>query len=165
MDSLVSSLEALGATHVILDEDLRKPATSKLLESLGSPPRLALNCVGGKNATNMARLLGKYGSMVTYGGMSKEPITIPTSLFIFNFLSCKGFWMTKWNQENSMHDRTLMLEELLDMMRKKKFEDPICDVIKLRVDDSDEVWETTVREASQRTVEGFTKKQVLVFES
>ena len=64
-----------------------------------------------------------------------------------------------------MHDRTLMLEELLDMMRKKKFEDPICDVIKLRVDDSDEVWETTVREASQRTVEGFTKKQVLVFES
>lgn len=32
--------------------------------------------------------------MVTYGGMSMKPVTIPTSLFIFKDLRSRGFWLS-----------------------------------------------------------------------
>jgi trans-2-enoyl-CoA reductase len=46
-------------------------------------PKLGLNCVGGKSASELIRKLGQKGVMVTYGGMSREPVTVPTSLLIF----------------------------------------------------------------------------------
>ena len=40
-------------------------------------PKLALNCIGGKSALNLTRSLAPGGVLVTYGAMSKEPLTIP----------------------------------------------------------------------------------------
>ncbi len=39
------------------------------------------------------------GCMVTYGGMSRRPVTVPTAPFIFRDLTLRGFWMTRWTQE------------------------------------------------------------------
>ena len=63
-------------------------------------PRLALNCVGGKSATELARSLAPGGTMVTYGAMARMPIQLPTSLFIFkdivrggaSCVACRAFW-------------------------------------------------------------------------
>lgn len=49
-------------------------------------PKLALNCVGGNSATNLLRTLLHKGVMVTYGGMSREPVQVPTSAFIFKVI-------------------------------------------------------------------------------
>lgn len=38
--------------------------------------------------------LGEGGTMVTYGGMSMQPVTIPTSLLIFKDLRFRGFWLS-----------------------------------------------------------------------
>lgn len=46
-------------------------------------PLLGLNCVGGQNALDLLRQIGHGGTMVTYGGMSREPVTVPTSALIF----------------------------------------------------------------------------------
>jgi len=51
-------LHKLGATLVIKEEDLRANSTRELVKNLGSPVRLALNCVGGKSASGITRLLG-----------------------------------------------------------------------------------------------------------
>lgn len=49
--SLETYLRGLGATFVVTEEDLRRAS--------GLPvPSLGLNCVGGKSATNIARILG-----------------------------------------------------------------------------------------------------------
>jgi NADPH:quinone reductase-like Zn-dependent oxidoreductase len=53
-------------------------------------PRLALNCVGGKSATELARHLGHGGTMVSYGAMGRAPISLPTSLFIFKDIVRRG---------------------------------------------------------------------------
>lgn len=45
--------------------------------------KLGLNCVGGKHTTLMAGHLGKDAALVSYGAMSKSPLSLPTSLFIF----------------------------------------------------------------------------------
>jgi trans-2-enoyl-CoA reductase len=34
--------------------------------------------------------------MVTYGGMSKQPLVVPTGAFIFKDITLKGFWLTRW---------------------------------------------------------------------
>jgi trans-2-enoyl-CoA reductase len=56
--------------------------------------------VGGKNATELVRYLREKGTMVTYGGMSRQPVIIPTGALIFNEVKILGYWNTQWNFEN-----------------------------------------------------------------
>lgn len=58
--------------------------------------------------------------MVTYGGMSKKPVTIPTSLFIFKNIQLRGFWLSKWVETHSPAERQKMLDDLFDMIRNQK---------------------------------------------
>ena len=79
-----SHLKNLGATEVLTEEELRK---TDLFKSKKLPqPKLALNCVGGQSALEILRQLGHGGIMVTYGGMSREPVTVPTSSLIFKVI-------------------------------------------------------------------------------
>jgi len=57
-EEVAGELHKLGATLVIKEEDLRSNSTRELVKNLGSPVRLALNCVGGKSASGITRLLG-----------------------------------------------------------------------------------------------------------
>jgi NADPH:quinone reductase-like Zn-dependent oxidoreductase len=53
---LKSHLEQLGADLVFTEAEIRRPETAKAIASLGKV-KLAFNGVGGKSATNLARLL------------------------------------------------------------------------------------------------------------
>jgi trans-2-enoyl-CoA reductase len=68
------------------------------------------------------------GTMVTYGGMSKKPLTIPTGSLIFKDQIFKGFWMTRWTQENSREKREEMLTELCNWAKAGLFK---VDVVKV----------------------------------
>lgn len=57
-DEVSQDLKNIGADIVITEEDARRPDVAKQVKELGPPSQLALNCVGGKSATNIARLLG-----------------------------------------------------------------------------------------------------------
>uniref|UniRef100_A0A8C6ZHP8 Enoyl-[acyl-carrier-protein] reductase, mitochondrial n=1 Tax=Nothoprocta perdicaria TaxID=30464 RepID=A0A8C6ZHP8_NOTPE len=98
LPKLVERLVSLGADHVITEEMLRKPDMKDIFKSIPKP-RLALNCVGGKSATEMLRHLQPRGTMVTYGGMAKQPVTVPVSAFIFKDVKLRGFWMTQWKKD------------------------------------------------------------------
>ena len=69
-------------------------------------PKLGLNCVGGASSAAVAKSLAPGATLVTYGGMSMKPLSIPTSLLIFKDLTCKGFWLSgtkpiRLNDENN----------------------------------------------------------------
>lgn len=91
-----------------------------------------MNCVGGKSSLNLIRSLRNDGVMVTYGGMSREAITVPTSSFIFKNISLRGFWMTHWHKDNRnttvMED---MYQELFDLMRQGKLKAPRHKIVPL----------------------------------
>lgn len=53
--------------------------------------------------------------MVTYGGMSKEPVIVPTSSLIFSDVHVRGFWMTRWYGKNTKEARLAMIEALAGM--------------------------------------------------
>lgn len=100
LDELKKSLKALGADYVVTEDELRSTVMKDVL-AVVPPPRLALNCVGGKNATDMLRHLATGSTMVTYGGMSKQPVTVPTAALIFKDLKIVGFWRTQWAKQSA----------------------------------------------------------------
>ncbi|CAI4257307.1 BCN_G0002470.mRNA.1.CDS.1 [Saccharomyces cerevisiae] len=93
-----------GATKVISewqnnDKTFAKEVLAKILGE-NARVRLALNSVGGKSSASIARKLENNALMLTYGGMSKQPVTLPTSLHIFKGLTSKGYWVTEKNKKN-----------------------------------------------------------------
>jgi len=116
---LVERMKNYGADIVVADDYIRTREFRDLIADLPKP-KLALNCVGGETATEMSRLLGEGGVLVTYGGMSLKPVTIPTSSFIFNDVTLKGFWMSRWYAQHSAADKKDLFEKLAVLAEKKK---------------------------------------------
>jgi trans-2-enoyl-CoA reductase len=87
---VVSELKEMGAALVTTKDEVR----AALLGADLPAPRLALDCVGGSEATAIAKCLAPGGTMVVYGSMSQKPLELPSSLFIFKDMSVKGFWLT-----------------------------------------------------------------------
>ncbi|CAI5758405.1 unnamed protein product [Candida verbasci] len=102
LQETIDKLENLGATHVITeDQNESKEFGSTIKNWKGTGKiKLALNCVGGKSSTGIARKLDPNGLMLTYGGMSMKPVTIPTSLHIFKNFTSTGFWVTELLKNN-----------------------------------------------------------------
>lgn len=93
---LIPDLEAEGGDVVLVEgEDLR----ARIKDGTGGASiALALNCVGGESALNLANALAPGGTIVTYGAMSRQPLRIPNGLLIFQDLRWRGFWITQWYQ-------------------------------------------------------------------
>jgi trans-2-enoyl-CoA reductase len=51
--------------------------------------------------------------MVTYGGMSRQPVTVTTAMLVFNDIKVFGFWLVRWLQENSARAQDEVLNELI----------------------------------------------------
>lgn len=121
IDELKQELHDLGADHVLTEEQIADKSIKTVIKDWtnGSLPKLALNCVGGRSSTNISRQLGNNGVLVTYGGMSKQPVALPTSLYIFKDVTSKGFWVTRWKNENPAEYRKL-ITHLCGMFRSQE---------------------------------------------
>uniref|UniRef100_A0ACB8FRP5 Uncharacterized protein n=1 Tax=Sphaerodactylus townsendi TaxID=933632 RepID=A0ACB8FRP5_9SAUR len=134
LQELVDRLKSLGADHVITEEALRKPEAKDLFQKIPKP-LLALNGVGGKSAAECCSpsFLRHKGTMVTYGGMSKQPVTIPVSALIFKDVKLRGFWMTQWKRDNAQNKEELdrMIADLCTLIRKGQLSAPACQEVPL----------------------------------
>ncbi|PVI07373.1 NAD(P)-binding protein [Periconia macrospinosa] len=162
-EKLKQSLKDIGADVVITDAELQsqgiKDMSKEWTNGGREPIRLALNCVNGKAATAMAKLLASSAHFVTYGAMSKQPLTIPASMLIFKDVHFHGFWVSKWAEKNP-EDKKAAVAEVLEMTRKGEFKDMPVDEIKWE-------WETKGEELISKvkdTLEGYREgKGVFVF--
>lgn len=161
-EALRRELLGLGATAVVTESEfLDRGFASRLREewTRGAGPMLGLNCVGGRSATQMARVLGEGGTMVTYGAMSKQPVTLPTGLLIFKDVRFRGFWLSRWADRDREAKRKT-IEEILALIRAGKFRDAPMDEVRWDWDTDEE----TLKAAVQGTLQGFRKgKGVFVF--
>ena len=130
IEDLRTKLHRLGADMVVTENEIRDAKVAAQIARLG-PARLALNGVGGKSATNIARLLVDNGVIVTYGGMSREPVIIPTSLYIFKNLQSRGFWLNKWKILNPVSAQIEMISEIFALAKNGGFVEPFHKTINL----------------------------------
>uniref|UniRef100_UPI00398E8267 enoyl-[acyl-carrier-protein] reductase, mitochondrial isoform X3 n=1 Tax=Pristiophorus japonicus TaxID=55135 RepID=UPI00398E8267 len=126
LQQLTNSLKSMGADYVITEEALRKPEMKELFKQKVPRPRLALNGVGGKSATEILRHLEKGGTIVTYGGMAKQPVTVPVSALIFKDVKIRGFWVTQWKRSHRHDLLQEMISQLCDFIQAGKLRAPIC---------------------------------------
>lgn len=128
---LKNFLKGLGAEEILTEEEME---TTKLFkDGVYKKPKLALDCVGGKSSLNISKQLANDGVMVTYGGMSREPVIAPIASLIFKNISYKGFSIGRWTSNNAFSDeRKTMNQELLDLMERGKLVAPPHELVGLR---------------------------------
>ncbi|KAJ1335950.1 trans-2-enoyl-CoA reductase [Microdochium nivale] len=160
---LKDELAALGATHVITEEEFLgrefRDMVAQWTRGSREGIKLGMNCVGGKSAQTIAKTLGPGGAVVTYGGMSRQPVALPTGLLIFKNIRFLGFWLSRWaDQDVQAKERTV--NEILDLIREGKFKDGPT----VEVPWNWETEENVLRDAVQGTLEGFRAgKGIFVF--
>ena len=162
-EKLRRELEELGATKVVSEEEeaQAKDFPAKVKEwTGGGGPKLALNCVGGRSALSLAKTLAPGGSLVTYGAMAKQPLSVPAGMLIFKNLRFEGFWVSRWADRNP-EEKKAVVQEVLDMCRKGEFKSGPVVEVPWRNDTGKE----DLVGAVQGTLEGFRGgKGVFVFD-
>ncbi|KAF5954130.1 hypothetical protein HYC85_006986 [Camellia sinensis] len=118
-DQVKEKLKKLGADEVYTESQLEVKNVKALLANIPEPA-LGFNCVGGNAASLVLKFLRQGGTMVTYGGMSKKPITVSTSSFIFKDLSLRGFWLQKWMTSDKAKECRKLIDYLLSLVREGK---------------------------------------------
>jgi trans-2-enoyl-CoA reductase len=163
-EALKKDLLDLGGTAVITEAELLSKEFKNIVNSLTNngkqPIRLALNCVGGKNASAIAKALAPDSHMVTYGAMSKQPVALPSGLLIFKNLVFDGFWVTKWGDKNvDLKENTI--RDVLQLTRAGKFKDIPVQEVKWNWDKDG----AELAEEVQGTLSGFRAgKSIFIFE-
>lgn len=147
-------LLGLGATRVVTEGELMARGFSEQVKEWTNggreKVRVGLNCVGGKPTTALVKCLSPSGHLVTYGGMSKQPVALPTAALIFKDIKFSGFWVSRWSDANP-DAKKKTVDEVLEMTRMGLFKD--TPVQELKWD-----WETeeaTLKEVVQGTLGGF----------
>ncbi|KAK0393724.1 hypothetical protein QR680_000368 [Steinernema hermaphroditum] len=151
IDALKKGLMSLGGDYVFTEEEFTKNNT-KFIKTLPAPPRLALNGVGGRSAMVLCASLGHGGTVVTYGAMSKKPIEILSSSFIFKDLRAFGVAVGPWMQmhpEKAGHIMTV----LQDMLVKGQLSPPPMEQVPM----------AQFATAMEKTLAGRNKKQLVLF--
>ncbi|KAK0655938.1 alcohol dehydrogenase-like protein [Cercophora newfieldiana] len=162
--ALKDELTALGATVVLTEaEFLDRAFSARLREEFTrggrDPVLLGLNCVGGKSAAAVVKALSPKGTMVTYGGMSRQSFPFPTGPQIFKRLRFEGFWLSEWSKENPAEKRKT-IDEIVELMRDGKFKAAPVEEVQWDWDTE----EKTLQAAVQGTLEGFRSgKGLFVF--
>ena len=79
--------------------------------------------------------------MVTYGGMSRKPVSLATSHLIFKQIQLHGFWMGQWNEQQGRSEARMemykevgdliaqvsdKLDIMMDLASFQMFRDPCC---------------------------------------
>jgi len=164
MAPLVEHLESLCATKVLTYDDLNdKSLRGKIKEwTQGKDIRLALNCVGGEPTTAMAKLLGQDAHLVSYGSMSKKPISLPTSLHIFKNLTSHGFWQTNWSKTHSRAEKEELIARLAEMMKEEKIKAPEHTIVTIGGQETDEEATAKIRDVFVKVAQGKFGKKVLL---
>jgi trans-2-enoyl-CoA reductase len=162
-ETLKKELLDLGADVVVTESqflsrewrDQLAEITRKGREEIG----LGLNCVGGKSATAVARSLGSGATLVSYGGMAKQPVQLPLGLLIFKDIRFTGFWLSRLNEQDPT-GRRHAINDILQIIRSGQFRDVPIEEVKWDWDTEEE----TLRNAVQQGLQGFRKgKGVFTF--
>jgi trans-2-enoyl-CoA reductase len=116
-------LKENGAAVVVAEDSGYEKDPAKLTG--GAPIKLALNAVGGESVGRLCRAVAPGGVVVTYGGVTAEPMRFPTRYLIFNDIQLRGFWVDGWARAHPA-EVPAMQEKLFELLRGGVITQPIA---------------------------------------
>ncbi|QBF33788.1 zinc-dependent alcohol dehydrogenase family protein [Thalassococcus sp. S3] len=121
-DSAVAEMEEVGADAVLVDgPDLAK----RVRQAAGAKMKLALDAVAGETFGHLAETLEQGGTLVNYGAMSMQPISMPALNLIFNDIRVRGFWLVHWFSNASKEERMQVYGSLTQAVANGTLHAPI----------------------------------------
>lgn len=127
---LRDELLALGGDEVVADDDSGIESAKTVFGNHW--PSLAFNCVGGESALRLMNLLGLGGIHITYGAMSRRPLTVPNGQLIFKDLQFRGLWVTKWIESAPREELDAVYAKLAGLMGSGALSLPVAATYPLR---------------------------------
>jgi NADPH:quinone reductase-like Zn-dependent oxidoreductase len=113
-EEVVPEMKALGGDVVLVDGlDL---ATRVAMETDNAPIMLALDGVADTSPVNLMNCLSDNGVLVSYGGMSRNPMLVQPGSLIFRRQTIRGFWLRYWYQTAKPDEITAMFDHLAPLI-------------------------------------------------
>uniref|UniRef100_A0A1A9WWH5 Enoyl-[acyl-carrier-protein] reductase, mitochondrial n=1 Tax=Glossina brevipalpis TaxID=37001 RepID=A0A1A9WWH5_9MUSC len=126
--NLKEDLVRLGATEILTDKEIDETDLFEVYPSL--KPKIALDCIGGRIGSSIARHLDKDGLMINYGEMSNEPLSIKADQFVAKDSIFMGFSLSKWMEEYMKTETQLELfDELAKEVLRKRLVAPRMELV------------------------------------
>ena len=119
LEQTLRLLSNFGGDVNVPDTYVNSYGFNEILKDL-PPIKLALNCVGGDSVIDIVRVIGKGATLVTYGGMSKEQVAIPSDLISKKLLKLSSFWVTERSKQHTKSERISMINDIASIIRKNK---------------------------------------------
>ncbi len=104
--------------HCFLTGDSTRFELRRYVLSFDRLSKAKVTILGGKDTTLMTQLLGQDAHVVTYGAMSKQPLSFPTPMFIFKNLQAHGFWQSRWYERRGPAEQEELMKTLVQFMSK-----------------------------------------------
>lgn len=113
-EGLAEALKSKGADVVLIDgADLPE----RIAEATNDAPvSLAIDAVGGQTFGRLARSLTEGSTIVSYGALSGQPVTVSPALTIFSDIRIRGFWLSKWFQTASMAEKQAAFGQVIPLI-------------------------------------------------
>jgi trans-2-enoyl-CoA reductase len=123
-ESAAAVVSEAGGDVVLVDgDDLAK----RVAEATGKAKiRLGIDAVAGTATGRIAECLAHGGTAVNYGAMSGEPCVIGPLALIFNELTLRGFWLSRWYQSAPEQKRGAVVGEIARLIAEGKLHAPIA---------------------------------------
>lgn len=110
-------LRSLGAEAIFSDDPEGHQNAREYLSKNHLKAVLALNAVGGDSALRLLDLLEPQSLHLTYGAMSRRPLTIPNKYLIFQNIRVHGFWLSSWMKQTPINEIRHVYQELIQFLQ------------------------------------------------
>jgi len=112
---LITRFKTAGA-HIVVNYNYARGNLMRRLLSDLPPPKLMLNHVGGTKAAALLKHLGNDGVCVSYGSALSKPLQVANLDIIGRGLKFNGFFLPRWNANNSRERRMRIHQNLIEQM-------------------------------------------------
>lgn len=123
-DAGVDELSAIGIHDVVSTEnDGWQDAAAAVLD--GASPKVAVDSVGGRSASDLIGLLGEGGTLWSFGAMGSGDLQISSGDLIFKDITVKGFWGSRVSREMDAGTRGALVAELFERVGTGQIDLPV----------------------------------------
>ncbi|MEX2582858.1 MAG: zinc-dependent alcohol dehydrogenase family protein [Gemmatimonadota bacterium] len=121
---VIGELKEAGADEVICEAD--EDVVARVQEITGGKGvPYALESVGGGSGSRLAAALGPGGTMLVFGRVGGQPLTIDGGPLLFRGAAVKGWWLTRWFGQATPEQRAELFGTLIPLFVEGKLHAPV----------------------------------------
>lgn len=119
-EKYISGLKELGANEIIY---LSKESLQERVNEItnGKGVAAALDAVSGKTGTEVLKCIAPNGTLIAYGRLDNEPVSLSYELLVYRFVSLKGFGVRSFIRAQTTKERNEMIQSLVEIIGDENF--------------------------------------------